>query len=362
MERDIVQLVEAYNQKFNPSDTSKGLKTAHREIGKAVKGLLEAKKITPESINLRALYEALVVEQELEENLTSSAFPNIAGQIISKVMIDGYQSFPKDHERLVRTVPSKLKVSRVVGWNAIGSVGLVTEKQDYPEITPPDEKFQTVNNYKYGGKLSLTKEDIFFDQTGELMNRARQIGERAQQKRASLIFAAVVDSGNTSLSGSTLYSASAPYLNLSTSNPLGTDGWEAVRKKLIDKTDENGEPIWVLGDRPLLMVTSTLLALAEKLQKNEYGPQGTANLDVNLARNQFDVIVNPYGHAIATDWYYGAPNRQFRWEEVWPFEVFTRVGQDTEEGFNADVIQQFKASFYGGAGAADWRYWIKNQA
>lgn len=362
MERDIVSLVEAYEKKFNPSDTSKGLRAAHREVGKVVQGLLESKKLKPESVNLRSLYESLVVDQDLEENLTSSAFPNIAGQIISKVMIDGYQEFPKDHERLVRTVPSKLKVSRVVGWNAIGSIGQVTEKQDYPEILPPDEKFQTVNNYKYGGKISLTKEDIFFDQTGELMNRARQIGERAQQKRASLIFNAVIDSGANALSNAALYSASAPYLNLSTGNPLGTDGWEAVDKKLTDKVDENGEPIWVFGDRPIMLVGSTLKATALKLQKNEHGPNGTANLDVNLARDQFDVIINPYGMGVATDWFYGSPNRQFRWEEVWPFEVFTRVGQDTEEGFNADVIQQFKASFFGGCGAADWRYFIKNQA
>ncbi len=362
MERDIVSLVEAFEKKFNPSETPKGLRIAHREIGKAVQGLLESKKLDPMRVNLRALYESLVVDMDLEENLTSSAFPNISGEIISKVMIDGYEQFPKDHERLVRTVPSKLKVSRVAGWSALGSITQVNEKQDYPEIVPPDEKVQTIANYKYGGVLSLTKEDIFFDQTGELLNRARQIGERAQQKRASLIFNAVIDSASKSLSGGALYSASAPYLNLITANPLGTDGWEAARKNLLDKVDENGEPIWVFGDRPILLCGTALLATAEKLQKNERGPNGTANLDVNLARDQFDTVLNPYGMSISTDWIYGAFNRQFRWEEVWPFEIFQRVGQDTEEGFKADVIQQVKASFYGGAGAADYRWVTKNQA
>lgn len=360
MIRDIIECVKAFETKFAPAGTPRELREAHKQVGLEVQKLIEEKKLDVNRVNFRALWEGLVVDQDLEENLSSSAFPNISGQIISKVMIDGYEQFPKDHDKLVRTVPSKLKVSRVAGWTAIGSVSRVNEKQEYPEITPPDEKTQTIKNYKYGGKLSLTKEDIFFDQTGELINRARQIGERAQQKRSSLIFAAVVDAGNTSLSGSTLYTAGNS--NVLTSNPLAQDGWEAARKQLIDQTDENGEPIWVMGDRPLLMVTSTLLATAEKLQKNEYGPNGTANLDVNLARGMFDVVLNPYGHAVATDWYYGAPNREFRWEEVWPFEVFTRVGQDTEEGFNADVIQQFKASFFGGAGAADFRYFVKNSA
>ncbi len=114
-----------------------------------------------------------------------------------------------------------------------------------------------------------------------------------------------------------------------------------------------------MGDRPLMIVGSTLLATAEKLQKNEHGDLGTANLDTNLAQGQFDVVINPYLPSTSS-WWYGAPARQFRWEEVWPIETFTRVGQDSEVGFNQDLIQQFKLSFYGGAGAADFRYVIEN--
>jgi hypothetical protein len=365
---EIVTLVESYQRKFNPSGSDNGARIANREIGAKVKELLEAKKLDPMKISFRNLYESLVGPigsgRALSEagNLSSSAFPNIAGQIISKVMIDAYQAFPKDHDRLVRTVPSRLKTSRIAGWSAIGSVQQVNERQDYPEILPPDEKTQTIKNFKYGGQLGLTREDIFFDQTGELIDRARMIGERGAQKRASLIFAAVCDglgtpANGTALSGAAVYTSG--HLNLVTANPIGTAGWEASRKKLMDQLDENSEPIWVMGDRPIIVVGSTLLATAEKLAKNERGDLGTANLDVNLAQGQFDVVVNPYLPSTSS-WWHGAFNRQFRWEEVWPLEVFTRVGQDTEDGFNADVIQQFKLSFYGGAGASDFRYVIEN--
>lgn len=367
MSRGILELCESYQRKFNPSETERGTKVANREIGNKVKELLEAKKLDPNKISFRSLYEALVGpvnSRELSEagNLTSSAFPNIAGQIISKVLIDGYTEFPKDVDQLCRTVPSKLKTSRVVGWSAIGFVQQVNEKEDYPEILPPDEKLQTIKNLKYGGMLSLTREDIFFDQTGELIDRARMIGQRGAQKRASLIFGVVCDgagvpANGTALSGAAVYTSGNK--NLKTANPLGTSGWETARKALYDMVDEQGEPIWVLGDRPLMIVGSTLLAPAQKLQKNEHGDLGTANLDVNLAAGQFDVVINPYLPSTSS-WWYGAPQRQFRWEEVWPLETFTRVGQDTEEGFNADVIQQFKLSFYGGAGAADYRYMIEN--
>lgn len=367
MSRGILELCESYQKKFNPSETERGARIANREIGTKVKELLEAKKLDPLKVSFRALFEELVgpvSSRELMEagNLTSSAFPNIAGQIISKVMIDGYTQFPKDVDRLVRVVPSKLKTSRVVGWSAIGFVQQVNEKQDYPEILPPDEKMQTIKNLKYGGLLSLTREDLFFDQTGELIDRARMIGERGAQKRAALIFAVVCDglgvpANGTGLSGAAVYTSGNK--NLITANPLGTAGWETSRKKLMDQVDEQGEPIWVMGDKPLIIVGSTLLATAEKLQKNEHGDLGTANLDTNLAQGQFDVVVNPYLPSTSS-WWHGAPARQFRWEEVWPIETFTRSGQDTEDGFNADVIQQFKLSFYGGAGAADFKYVIEN--
>jgi len=360
MLKDLIEMVCAYERKFAPSGNPRDVRMAHREIGKAVRGLLEGKKIRPEDISLRGLWEQLVVEQGLEENLTSSAFPNISGEIISKVMVDAYEAFPKEADKLVRTVPSKLKVSRVAGWTALGAVEKVLEKQNYPEVTPPDEKIQTIKNYKYGGILSLTKEDLFFDQTGELLDRARQIGEEGARYRQELIFAVACDVNTTSLSGAELYSAGNA--NLLTSNAVGTDGWEAVDNALLAKLDEKSKPIWVKGDRPIMVVPTGLDKTALKLQNNEYGPMGTANLDVNLARNKFDVVLNPYLTSSSTTWWYGAFRRQFRWEEVWPLEVFMRVGQDTEEGFKADVVQQHKCSFYGGAGAVDTKYVYECQA
>ncbi len=364
--RGIVELVEAFKRKFNPSETQEGRRAANREIGAAVRVALKEGKLNPESVSFKSLWEQIVGpigsrgEMFLVENLTSSAFPNISGEIISKVMIDAYDAFPKDADKLVRTVPSRLKVSRVAGWTALGTVERVNEKQAYPELSPPDEKIQTIKNFKYGGLLSLTKEDIFFDQTGELVDRARQIGEEGARYRQELIFTAVCDVNTDALSGAELYSVGNS--NLQTGNPLGTTGWETVDNALLAKRDEKNKPIWVKGDRPMMVVPTGLDKTALKLQMNEYGDMGTANLDVNLARNKFDVVLNPYLTNASTTWWYGAFKRQFRWEEVWPLEVFMRVGQDTEEGFKSDVIQQHKCSFYGGAGATDTRYVIENQA
>lgn len=354
----IKDIAESFERKFNPSGTADGRRTAHRELGAEVKKLVEEKKLDVNRVSFKALWEQLVADRGLEENIVSSAFPTIAGEIISSVMIQAYQAFPKAGDRLVRTVPTRLKTSQIVGWKAIGKVSQVNERQPYGQVTPPDEKTITIENKKYGGLMDLTKEAIFFDQTGELIDRARGLGEEGARFRDEIIMNTVCDVNGTALGGAALYSGGND--NLITTNPLGTTGWENAHVELLDKKDDlTGKPIWVFGEKPVMIVPAGLYPLAWKLQQNEYGPNGTANLDKNMAQNMYEIVINPYLQKATTDWFYGGFNREFRWEEVWPLEVFTRVGQDTEEGFNKDIIQQFKVSLYGGCGAVDTRYVLK---
>jgi len=354
MSKELVNLVEGYEKKYGAP------RVAHQEVAKKVKSLIEDKKLDPSRISFKGLYEQLVQKKELEENLTSSAFPVIAGEIISTVTIDAYKSFPKVGDQLVRTVPSKVKESKVAGWKAIGIIKEVRERESYSQVTPPDEKYVRIKNDKFGGLLDLTKEAIFFDQTGELLDRARQLGEEGARFREEKIMNTICDVLSQSYDLGELYAAGNS--NLKTSNPLGTTGWQNVHVALMEKKDEQDKPIWVYGERPVLVIPPNLWPTAQKLVQNERGDLGTANLDVNLARNMFDIVVNPYLASGSTTWWYGGFKRQFRWEEIWPLETYSRVGQDTEDGFNKDVIQQFKVSFYGGCGAVDTKYVFESQA
>lgn len=355
--RKIRELVEAYENKFE-GKTPAGTLAAHEEVSKAIREMIKEKKLAPEKVDFRGLWEQLVVMRDLEENIVSSGFPNIAGEIISSAIIQGYESFPKAGDKLARTVPSKLKVSLIPGWKAIGKIREVHEREKYGQVQPPDEKTVTIKNRKYGGLMDLTKEDIFFDQTGQLIDRARGVGEEAARFKEEIILNASIDKDSNAYSGGALYSGGNG--NLLTSTPLGTDGWEDVDTELTAKTDDaTGKPIWVFGDKPVMMVAAGLKHTALKLLHNERGDLGTGNLDVNLAKDQFDVVVNPYMTKTSTDWFYGSFKRQLRWEEVWPLETFMRTGQDTKDGFESDVIQQFKVSLYGGAGHDDFKYVMK---
>lgn len=367
----MVELVLSEMQANNGWESRKGREVAHANIASRVRKVIRnADGTLNEGLirrtNFEELYKKLVEDLDLAEapgGLTSSAFPVIAGEMISSVIVDAYQSFPKNGLKLVRVVPSKRKVSQIAGWKAIGRLGRVNERENYPEVNPPTEKWFAINNVKHGGLLTLTRESLTFDQTNELIDRASQIGEEAARTQDEIILNTVTgrnaDSYNPQGVATTLYSGGNG--NLNTTNPLGTTGWETADQALTAQVDDNtGKPIWVFGDMPMMIVPVALKHTAWKLRNNDRGDLGTANLDRNPAQNAFDFIIDPYAAGGNTDWYYGSFKRQFRWEEIWPVETYTRVGQDTEEGFKADVIQQFKVSFYGGCGAVETRYVSKN--
>ena len=357
MSRELINLVEAYENKYGDK------RTAHQEIGKKIRSLLESGKLDVNRISFKGLATELNDKKELSEGLTSSAFPVISSEIISSMIIKGYTEFPKAGDQLVTTVPSRLKESKIPGWASIGRIREVRERESYSDVNPPTEKYVRIANKKYGGLMDLTKEDLFFDQTGNLLNEARKLGMEGARFREELIMNTVIDALSTALDLGVLYSGGNS--NLKTTAPLGTAGWQNVHVSLMEKKDDSvptPKPVWVMGTRPLMLIPPNLWPTAEKLKRNERGDLGTGNLDVNLAQNMFDIIVNPYLASGSTTLWYGDFKSQFRWEEVWPLETFTRVGQDTEQGFNNDVIQQFKVSLFGGCGATDTRYVYENLA
>lgn len=366
----IVNLVLSEMQANNGHESTKGRKVAHEKIAERIKSLVRnadgsLNEMLVRKTNFEELYYKLVEEMDLEENLTSSAFPVIAGEMISSVIVDAYQSFPMNAMKLLRVVPTNKKVSQVAGWKAMGRLSVVGEGERYPEVNPPSEKWFNINTKKHGGVLTLTRESIRFDQTNDLIDRARQLGEEGARTMDQTAFDAITgrasDAYNPSGVATTLYSVGNK--NLNSTNPLGTAGWETADIKLTTQVDDNtGKPIWVFGDRPIMIVPAGLKFSAWKLRENDRGDMNTANLDKNPAQNAFDFVIDPYAASGSTDWFYGSPKRQFRWEEVWPLETYTRVGQDSEGGFLADSIQQFKVSFFGGCGAVDTRFVSKNTA
>lgn len=360
----IREVWESFDRKYNPSDDKKGRAIASREFSSKLMSLIESKKLRWNDVSFKDLWENLVVSQDLEEAYDSSAMPIILAQLISKKIIDAYEAYPQQGLKLVEVVPSSLREEVVVGWTAVGTLSEVKENDLYEEAIPPDEKYVRIIHKKYGKLLSVTEETIKFDQTQQFLKRASSIGERGAQFLDKTIMRGILDRDTNVYNKGSLYAAASStggtYGNAWTGadTALGSAGWEKAQYTLHERTDEQSEPIWVAGDRPQMVVSPRQVPTAMKLRNGEYGNIGTANLDVNVAQNMFDIVESVYFASLTTNtsWLYGSFKRQFQWDEIFPLQVLSRSGQDTEDGFKRDVVQQFKVRLYGGIGATDYRY------
>lgn len=362
--RGIRELWESFSRAHNADQNASNRKVAVKAFTDKVISLIESKKLAWTDISIRALYEGLVSSQDLQEHINSSAFPYAMTQIINKRVMDSYNEAITLQSvlNLVTVVQANQKESTIDGFTPLSDLYEVPEGHEYREVKF-GEKQVKVKAKKYGGVLSITEETIRFDQTGNILNRAAQLGRRGAAFQAKIILKALVDADANVYNGAELFPTDNSNGNYQAGagTALGTEGWELADTTLGEMTDEDGEPINVLGVRPVLMVPPRLKAMALKLKNGDYSGIGTANLDPNIAKDQFDVVVNPFFPNVKTTkaWEYGSFKDEFAWAEVWPLQTFSRAGQGTEEGFYRDVIQVFKVRFMGGAGAVDKRFVVK---
>lgn len=358
------ELWESTNRKHNGDAGRKGREAAIDEFSKRYAKLLEEKKIGWGDVSIRQLWESLVVSQDLEEDINSSAFPATMELTVQTRVMQAYNSIPKVWQQLVTVIPANAKEVTAQGFGPISDLYEVKEGDEYRELSF-GEKSVSIPTKKHGGIFSITEETIRFDSTGQILQKAQSLGERGAIFQNKLVLKAVVDANANVYDGGELYKSDNSHANYisGADSALGTSGWEAIDLALSQQVDEDSEPIDVAAiGRPILMVPPRLKVAALKLKNGEYGSIGTANLDPNIAKDQFDVMVNPYIPSYTTTpvWFYGDFKRQFAYLEVMPIETKSRAGQDTEEGFHRDVIQMFKVRMMAGIGAVDTRYVIKS--
>jgi hypothetical protein len=343
----------------------------------------------PESFSIGALWDAMgkpslknrdinlsrkvtVEDFDIEEAMDSTAFPKITGALINKVVQEAYMMETGIGDQLVTKIPSSVKEETIVGFSEDMGLQEVEESMAYEEGSL-GEKYHKINNRKFGRIISLTEEMVKFDQTGQLIMRAKRIGEAAKAKYERIIMDGVlglVTSGiNASWrpagSAATLYSSTStdPYSSATLDN-LGSDALadetdlQAALTLAAQFTDENGLPIMF---SPKILLTATALkSIAYKICYSGQSvlastPSGTANMfngTQALSTSLIDQLVS------ATAWFYGDFKKQFVYTDVMPLQVLqAKAGNEKE--FENDVVLRFKARLMGGCGAISNRYVIK---
>jgi hypothetical protein len=345
-------------------------------------------KITAENFSLKALYEAMgepnlkksnLIEErvitddvDFSEALHSSAFPKITGALINKVVQGAYELAGGVADQLVTVIPSSVKDETIVGFGDDNVLQEVPEGFEYQEgsIT---EKYHKIYNTKKGRIISLTEEMVKFDQTGQMILRAKRVGEAAKSDRERTIFNAVLELTSTGIKAAwrpagvatSLYSGTSndPYTPGTLDN-LGSEGLSDetdldTAMVLFSKfTDEQGLPMVVnpnalLTGLSLKSVSNQICYSGQAVKLTT--PQGTKNIYSGTMALQTPFIDQLLS---VTAWFYGDFKKQFVYTEVFPLQVLqAKPGNDQE--FERDIIFRFKARYMGGCGAVTNRYVVK---
>ena len=356
--------------------------------------LMDQGKLQTGDFSFRQMYEELVdIEPgasivELSEAVNSSAFPNIASRIIHKDIIGEYDLALGSIGDLVRrTDATRTDEELVVGFEAGDTEPLLRRQGMAYEETDFGEKDWKITMADFGRIISLTRETIFEDRTGEVLKRARDIGRSAGHQQQKVIiqtiegnprvafqetaFAGAVYKGQ-SLNKAALYSADHSALdgqvnkNLITSNALvDWTNLDKIWQQFAEMTNEAGDKISIVPK--VLLVPMALKATAFQIMNSQVlgvtGSTDAKNIPLlNPIRDMGNLqVMSSVFMSHASDWWAGDFDKQLLLLEVFKPETASQ-GTDSELAFSNQIIARFRFSYHYGIGHTDWRYIIRNTA
>jgi len=264
----------------------------------------------------------------------------------------------------------------------------VLEGQDYETVRYGEEYFTVPAKKKRGLMVDVTEEAIFFDKTGQVLERAREVGLWLATKREKDLIDILIGQVNNYIRNGTAtntYLTSGAYVNDQSSLPL-TDWRDIETAELLfdDLTDPTtGEPIEILGSdavmftmpykrhtaRHILNATEVSVnealvraaAVKEHVRKGA-NPVSGAFRHVSTKLLFARVKAGPQTTASkAREWWFiGNPRKAFAWYENWPLSV-AQQGPDSNASFEKDVPFRFKARYRGVAAVREPRYMVRLQ-
>ena len=353
--------------------------------------------LRPSDFSLRSLAAALVTEgyqwveslnpafslpvTESAEAVDSSAFTNITQELIRAEILSTYENPAYAISEMFPTLSTRRQHSeRIPGMGQIGDEALVVhEGMPFPSIGLDEDYIETPVADKRGLKILITKEAIFYDNLGLILERARQVGEALRiSKEKRCIDALIGHTNNHKWMGTNYdtYQASTPWKNV-----LAGAGYDLVDWTDIDAAEQlfsemvdphTGEPIVIAASQLVAcpakkhhinrVINATEIrytdssAPTETLAANPItGYTGTTSaLLYGRLQSQLGLTAD---QAKAT-WFFGDVRKAFRYVEHWPMKVSQLVrGSDIE--FTNDIVAGFRADEKGQPFAFNPRYVAK---
>lgn len=349
----------------------------------------ETKQVRPADFSIRQIFEHFLPDgRELVNSWNSrgggdgaslaailendavktTAFSNISGQIVYNEVLAGFQMEEFVFSKLIPTVSTQHNGEKIAGIGGLGDKAeVVDENAEYPMVGVNEDWIRTPETKKRGLIVPVTREAVFFDYTGQLLERCREVGEYLGLNKEKRAIDCLIDENTTAHR----YNRKDNGAVATYGNNSGTHDWDNLEASnaLVDWTDidnaeqllnaildpNTGEPVVVGGRRILVCAKSLELVAARVRNATEItvhtgGYATSGNLTETKAGNpvggKFEVLTSRMvALRLATDtsWFYGDPAKAFRYMENWPLDT-VQAPPNSELEFSRDIVLRFKAS------------------
>ena len=302
------------------------------------------------------------------DSVNTSLFANIMGQWLYNAVLRAYMMPELIGDRLVRKISSVERTERIPGVKAIGDqVEIIDEGKPYPRAVTSERWIETPPTIKRGLMVDITKETVFFDKTGLIMNECAGIGKYIAINRERRILDVVLGIATVYRRNGSAAIATYGSDNTKTSNALvDWTSVDASEQKFAAMTDpDTGEPIVVT---PKQVIVPPALKNTGKRVKNATMTGVTTSsretrVDGNSVENDFELLCNQYVKertSSDTSWFHGDFAEGFVYMENWPLTVESE--SNGAMMFDRDIVQRYKASERGAAGVTERLVGCKNTA
>jgi len=307
----------------------------------------------------------------------SSAFSNITGQIVYNAVLEAYQDEAFVFTPLVANVPTQFNGERIPGVTRAGddfeSIG---ENQPYPYAGVGEDWIDTPQTVKRGEIVAVSREAVFFDRTGLVLERCKDAGNFYGFNKEKRIIDAVVDENVTTHrynwkgTSYATFQSTTPWVNVLTNNSLvdwsDIDEAERVLSEIVDP--HTGEPVLITPKHLVvtrqLKATARQIVTATQVRKGDGSSASQITIGLTPLDTDYSIVSSALlatRMATDTDWYIGDIGKAVKYMENWPMQL-TEAPPSSEVEFTHDIVKRWKVSERGAAVVVDPRGLVKSSA
>ena len=309
-----------------------------------------------------------VIMREAVDPVNLKAFNNITGNLILQPTLEAYKSADFIADQLFTQETAIDDKTRQIGLGTIDDDAVVVkEGEEYKDVKFGEDYIDIPESDKRGVKIGITREMLFFDRTGQVIQRAREIGDIVGRNRELRMLRTFLGLDNTfkrkGVARNTYVAAADPRINLKGGTPLVD--WTSVNNAwqlFATMTDDNApaNPINVMPDTLVVPMAKIMTARQIMSATEIRSVNGTeTRIAANPVAGMATIITSPWitnlltrsianGGAGLTQvqadntWFFGQPKKSFVYRTLMPLQIEASTGGTAN--FERDVVAEFKAS------------------